>query len=236
MFGAKAIYQGNAQLSSSYKDDVSVFSWNWDTVVENIIFDPTVEDSLAVSFNISQAEGAIGEINLFYSYNYEEALFFVELDESGSNPTTYSGTILGSESGLTINLSVYIEFDDGHVIEELNFDSYTFPVENHKAILQVPAKPFDPAVGETIPIKYCSKENDQAIIRIYNAEGKLVRRAKNEIINAADGINYFDWDGRDKNGNLCPIGLYFVNLQVIGALGGKNKTETVPVVIGTPLN
>ncbi|MDY6914788.1 MAG: hypothetical protein SVM86_00520, partial [Candidatus Cloacimonadota bacterium] len=101
--------------------------------------------------------------------------------------------------------------------------------------LKLPAKPFNPKEGEKIPIDYYSKEGDKIILRIYNAEGKLMFTPRNEIIAAEDGINQYEWNGRDKYNNLLPIGLYICYLEVFERETGNKKTDKAPIVIGTKL-
>ena len=234
-YGVIAFYQGAPQLSCAYESDISIFTGNLDSIVENVSLDVSSEGYINLCFNISAAEGEVENIEVLYNLDYDNKNYPLEITESESTPITYSVSAPVQESGVTVNFNLYVEFADGHIISEQAFESYTFPVTTHEAILKVPAKPFDPVVGTTLPIDFYSKPGDKAILRIYNAEGKLVFTPKNLIIDSADGINRYDWDGRDKNGNLCPIGLYLVHLQVIEATGGKDKTKTVPVVIGTPL-
>ncbi len=234
-YGIIAFYQGSPQLSCAYENDISIFTGNLDSIVENIVLDVSSEDSINLSFSISSAEGEVEKMEVSYNLDYDDKNYPLEITESGNDPIVYSVSAPKQESGVKVNFNLYAEFADEHFVQELAFQSYTFPVETHEAILKVPAKPFDPVVGTTLPIDFYSKAGDKAILRIYNSEGKLVFTPKNLIIDSSDGINRYDWDGRDKNGNLCPIGLYLVHLQVIEAAGGKEKTKTVPVVIGTQL-
>ena len=235
-YGIIAFYQGSPQLTCAYESDISIFTGNLDTVIENPIFDDSSADTLEFSFNISQGEGGVESIEVYYNLDYNTSGHTVELVETGTDPVVYSTSVPAQDSGVTINFNLYAEFADGHSVQELGFAAYTYPVTTHEAILKVPAKPFDPVMGTTIPIDFYSKTDDKAILRIFNSEGKIVFTPKNLVIESSDGTNTYYWDGRDKNGNICPIGLYIVHLQVIEAAGGKTKTKAVPVVIGTPLN
>ncbi|MCK4653109.1 MAG: hypothetical protein KAU01_01535, partial [Candidatus Cloacimonetes bacterium] len=58
---------------------------------------------------------------------------------------------------------------------------------------------------------------------------------QNIIISGATGITHYDWNGRDKNNKLLPLGLYICYLEVIEANTGKKKTAKAPIVIGAPL-
>jgi hypothetical protein len=59
---------------------------------------------------------------------------------------------------------------------------------------------------------------------------------KNEILASQNGINYYNWNGRDRNNQILPIGLYICHLEVIDRDTGKKKTSNAPIVIGSPLN
>lgn len=112
---------------------------------------------------------------------------------------------------------------------------YTYKATSHNAILNIPAKVFDPYNGETFQIEFASKNGDKAILRIYNAEGKLMRTLVNTIISNSTGIIKYDWDGRDKENKLLPLGLYICFLEVIDTSNGNKKTAKAPIVIGAPL-
>ena len=113
--------------------------------------------------------------------------------------------------------------------------SYTVPLTYHKAVLNIPPKPFDPYHGETFNIEFGSEYNNKAILRLYNTEGKLVTTLFNDITSETDGIINYIWDGRDKHNNLVKLGLYICYLEVIETETGKKKTATAPIMVGTEL-
>ncbi|MFO7896030.1 MAG: hypothetical protein R6U84_03780 [Candidatus Cloacimonadales bacterium] len=227
-------------------DDVGNSSESYPEVVEIEVPAPIIEnlslnlaaesqDLLAVA-TITDLDGSIEMAKIYYNLDYSSEYTEIVMEQDADDATIFRATIPAQKPGVTVNVGVYALDNDGLETSIPNLAAYTYAVESHEAILKVPARPFDPVVGATIPIDYYSKKDDKAILRIFNAEGKLVYTPKHEMITAEDGISTYDWDGRDKNGNICPIGLYFVHLQVVEATGGKSKTNTVPVVIGTPLN
>ncbi len=114
--------------------------------------------------------------------------------------------------------------------------TYSYHVTSHLAKLFIQPQAFNPRAGEKIPIEFASNFGNKAILRIYNSEGKLVITAQNIIVTDNDGITLFEWDGRDKNHKLLPIGLYICHLEVIDTGSGNKKTDQAPIVIGTPLN
>ena len=46
----------------------------------------------------------------------------------------------------------------------------------------------------------------------------------NTIIEHSNGITHYDWNGRDKENNLLPLGLYICFLEVIDVNTGRKKT------------
>jgi len=117
----------------------------------------------------------------------------------------------------------------------LQYYPYYYDAVSHIAVLNIPAEAFNPYSGESFHIEFGAELNDKAILRIYNAEGKLERTLFNDIITNLTGINQYDWDGRDKENNLLPLGLYICFLEVIDTEAGNKKTAKAPIVIGAPL-
>ena len=200
-----------------------------------IINDPEPNDTLQISVNIEDTDGHIVEAQLLYKLNYYDKIYYADLEQDLADSTLFFGLIPGKSAGVTVNIGAYAMDDSSLVTLEYDLASYTYPVKTHKAILKVPPKPFDPYAGEKITIDFYSKEDDKAILRIYNAEGKLMFTPQNIIIANQNGLNQYEWDGRDKYQNLLPIGLYICYLEVINADTGSKKTAKAPIVIGVPL-
>lgn len=99
---------------------------------------------------------------------------------------------------------------------------------------------FNPWQNQKITIEYgaliqSGVANAKAIIRIYDVQGRLVATPINKIINASDGIEYLLWDGRDKNRNLLPIGVYYCHLEIIDRVTGDSETTVQPIVVAAEL-
>lgn len=99
---------------------------------------------------------------------------------------------------------------------------------------------FNPYLNQKITIEYgCLVQpgvsSSKAILRIYDSQGRLVVTPINKIIDTASGIETIAWDGRDKNKNLLPVGLYYCHLEVIDRVTGRSDVTTQPVVIGSKL-
>jgi hypothetical protein len=95
---------------------------------------------------------------------------------------------------------------------------------------------FNPSLNEKITIEYGCKNvatgiNTRATVRIYDAQGRLLTTPVNRNISNALGIESTQWDGRDTNMKLLPIGLYYVHLEVIDRATGAKESTIQPVVI-----
>lgn len=63
-------------------------------------------------------------------------------------------------------------------------------------------------------------------LQVYNLAGRLVKTICNEPMRA--GVNAVPWDGRDKNGEVCPTGLYIVTIE---SSGFQAPLKTVKVMV-----
>jgi hypothetical protein len=212
-------------------------------VVYNVAFtSPEPGDSLSVTASIISPaldpEVKIVDTRIYYYLNYRAQRYEAVMDSVGVN--SYRGFIPGQPQGTIVQIEIFAEDDTGlfsfqDLDEEGNELSYTYPVDSHQALLRIPPTPFNPWDGEKISIGYFSEAGNKAIIRIYNAEGKLMYTPKNEILASQNGINYYHWNGRDRSNRILPIGLYICHLEVIDRETGKKKTANAPIVIGSPL-
>ena len=201
-----------------------------------LINDPEPEDTLFVSLNIIDLDGSVIEARLLYTLDYFNVVYESDLIQDSADSTFFTGNIPGQKEGVTVHIGAYAKDDSSLTNIEYNLDSYSFPVRHHSAIITIPAKPFNPYASETFPIEFASQSGDKAILRIYNAEGKLVFEPQNIIISGSTGITHYDWDGRDKNNKLLPLGLYICFLEIIEIDSGHKKTAKAPIVIGAPLD
>jgi hypothetical protein len=95
---------------------------------------------------------------------------------------------------------------------------------------------FNPALNEKITIEYGCKSvatgiNTRAIMRIYDAQGRLVNTIVNKNISNSIGIEQIQWDGRDTNMKLLPIGVYYCHLEVIERSTGAKEVTVQPIVV-----
>jgi len=99
---------------------------------------------------------------------------------------------------------------------------------------------FNPWLNETIRIEYgCHVENGavngKVIVRIYDVQGRLVATLRNQNVTAANGIEALEWNGRDRNRNLLPLGVYYCHVEIIDRVTGKSATVTQPIVVAANL-
>lgn len=130
---------------------------------------------------------------------------------------------------------------DTTAIQSLNNGKLLVPIRSSIAWLNI-TNPnnarniFNPELNEKVTIEYGCKTsaagiNVKAIVRIYDAQGRLVATPVNRNISNALGIESFQWDGRDYMMNRLPIGLYYCHLEVIERSTGLKEVTVQPVVI-----
>lgn len=95
---------------------------------------------------------------------------------------------------------------------------------------------FNPELNEKLTIEYgieatASGVNAKAIVRIYDAQGRLVATPVNRNIGSSLGIENYVWDGRDYMTNKLPIGLYYCHLEIIDRATGHKESTVQPIVI-----
>ncbi|MCD4829359.1 MAG: hypothetical protein K8R90_08060 [Candidatus Cloacimonetes bacterium] len=214
-------------------------------IITGITFTDSPEpgEDLPMQLHIYDTDGLIvdGSAVLQYSLDYTESIYTMPLTVDAADSTLFTGVILGRSGGTTVHVNAEAEDYAGNAASEYPDWSegtleYTWPVRTHTAILKVPAQPFDPYHGETFPIDYFARQGDKIVLRIYSAEGKLVHTPANAIVAAEDGINRYEWDGRNRARRLLPLGIYICHLEVVSADGGDKKTDRAPIVIGAPLH
>ncbi len=203
---------------------------------------PQPGEDLEFGVNIWDTDGDLTEQFIQYQLDYSSDGHTAPLvrDTTYSDTTRYIGVIPGKSSGTTVFAHVVAYDNDGYSTynipgyEEMEVE-YTYPVFSHKAILKVPPHPFNPYAGETLPIDFYSKQGDKVLLRIYSSSGKLVHTAKNFIIDDENGINRFEWDGKNRSRSVLPLGMYICHLEVTETDTGNKKTAKAPIVIGAPL-
>lgn len=96
---------------------------------------------------------------------------------------------------------------------------------------------FYPERGEEIIISYGTKTGylSKAVVRIYDAQGRLVYTPVHKNITSATGIEEYKWNGRDSNMKLLPPGLYYCHLEVTDRSNSDKDNTVQPIVIKSAL-
>jgi len=82
-----------------------------------------------------------------------------------------------------------------------------------------------PRFFDKVTISFELNQPTAITAKIYNLAGRLVQTvSENHAMNA--GRNALEWNGRDRDGRLCPSGMYLICLQA----QGRTETKTVLVV------
>ena len=237
--GIGGIYAGAFQILPGYQDQLRAGEF------DNYPYGDISEQIAGVPIEITFAyPGDFSAVNLYWKTNQAVDWNLVEMEIQGSRDAVYVTELPSQKAGKIVKF--YIEtidslgtetiFPDGFLVDPA-IDPYSFVIEvaKLKAVLTVPPKAFNPYDGESFPIEFGSRNGDKAILRIYNAEGKLVFEPQNIIISSPSGIATYNWNGKDRENKIVPLGLYICYLEIIETDSGHKKTAKAPIVVGAPL-
>jgi len=119
------------------------------------------------------------------------------------------------------------------------------PIYWSDAMLEIPAVPFRPDVGEILPIAYAAPDRSHTTIEIYDLQGRHVRTLTDATYDGHSTLPEFyrqgffgegvrGWDGRDTYRELVPPGTYICRLEVTDG-DGRVSVATAPAVVGARL-
>lgn len=144
-------------------------------------------------------------------------------------------------SSFTYNDNAITNFQNGSlsvIIDEFKayMDVYTKDTSGRISEQNI----FDPSQGQRIWIEYGTKGGFLArtLIRIYDAQGRLVSTPLNENftgLTTVQQIDNFEWNGRDGAMNLLPPGLYYCHMEVANRKTGEIARTVQPIVIKSRL-
>ena len=221
------------QIVPGYQDQLTAgVIGGYDEVVIDPLY-PTASDDVTISFEYPDISS---NLILYWKTTRDVEYRDIIMDTVSVRNYTYQGIIPAQKEGTTVEFFILV--NDTLVIPETapeELFEYSVGITKHRAILNVEPRPFNPRNGETFAIQYGSKYDDKAIVRIYNAEGKLVFEPVNKKIQSINGLDTYRWNGRDDDHKLLPIGLYICHLESIDRDDGSKKTAQAPIVIGAPL-
>jgi hypothetical protein len=230
-------FSNKLQVVPGYQDQLSEGTMGG---YEEVIIDPLdPEPGEDVSITLPFPD-PVDHVLLYWKTASDADFEPIEMDTI-SVRADYQATIPGQKQGTTVYFYIVVTDTSGLAIyfpDDYPYEppyEYQYGVTSHRAILNIPAKPFNPYAGEKFPIEFASQNGDKAILRIYNAEGKLVYTPQNTIISGATGITHYDWNGRDKNNRLLPLGLYICYLEVIDIDSGRNPEHGQWVELFIPI-
>lgn len=234
--GAGGMYNNNFQILAGYTDHLS--EGEFDNYPYGDISEIIADQPVNITFS---RPVEFEHVVLNWKTNSDHEFNLLEMTPTEDNENIYEAEVPAQGEGTVVEFVItaadttganYIYPEDYPTVPAY---FYTYSAVSHKAVLNIPAKAFDPYNGETFPIEFASKNGDKAILRVYNAEGKLMRTLANTIISNSTGIIQYDWDGKDHENNLLPLGLYICFLEVIDTSNGNKKTAKAPIVIGSQL-
>ena len=234
--GAGGMYNGDFQILVGYQDHLGegeFVIYPYGDISERIPGEPV---NITFTYPLEFAN-----VIMHWSTNREINLNLLEMTPTEANEDIYETDVPAQGEGTMVEFEIIAtdtsgtEFTFPEEDTGLQYYPYYYDAVSHIAVLNIPAEAFNPYSGESFHIEFGAELNDKAILRIYNAEGKLERTLFNDIITNLTGINQYDWDGRDKENNLLPLGLYICFLEVIDTEAGNKKTAKAPIVIGAPL-
>ncbi|MDP8203505.1 MAG: hypothetical protein P9L95_03130 [Candidatus Tenebribacter mawsonii] len=234
--GAGGMYASNFQMLVGYDDHLGVGEF------ENYPYGDISEIVADQPVNITFSRPIeYANVILNWKTNSNSEFNLLEMTPTEINENIYETDVPAQGEGTVVEFYIVAtdtsgnEFTYPEEYPQVSAYFYTYKAITHSATLNIPARAFNPYSGETFPIEFASKNGDKAILRVYNAEGKLMRTLVNTIISNSTGIKHYDWNGKDRENNLLPLGLYICFLEVIDTSTGNKKTAKAPIVIGSQL-
>ncbi len=114
-----------------------------------------------------------------------------------------------------------------------------------EALLNIPAAPFRPDLGEIMPITYAAPDRSDTKIEIYDLQGRVVRILTDDVYEGVSTLpEYYrhgfysegirGWDGRDEYRRIVPAGAYICRMEVEDP-DGNTSVAIAPAVVGVKL-
>ena len=197
------------------------------------------DQSITISAVIVDYDGFIESVKFYYRTGFQTGYIESNMPHIGGN--VYRDTLPAFD---TIHENREGEFIFSIVATDNEGNTVSSGERNISVLLRRPVsdialvihpKAYNIYEGDNVDISYFVKSGDVVVINIYNSEGKLVATPVNRITGSDDGINFFRWDGRDKDFRLVEPGLYICHMEVRDRTSGAIRNATTPIVIGTRL-
>jgi subtilisin family serine protease len=205
----------SATLKFSAKDYLHINSWKQ-------IYQPIVSDSTRLYY---KKYGTDGWIPIAITADLEDTSSIDGIYGTNFTGILYSADLTGltGEDSSAYGIKIYLEDQSGNVAEWIldpafkvgNFDTPTIVIDNQEQAL-IPQKfalyqnypnPFNPSTT----ISFALPKREMVKIKIYDILGREIHTLVNKTMQP--GIKKVDWDGRNKQGNPVPTGMYFYKLE-----------------------
>jgi len=212
--------------------------------------------SYSVTFKVNPAELIFSGLEIDSTLTYEMPDFHISAGGDTISWTYISqdGIIYPNNDALLIKILVRPLVYGEHIIDLISFKYNETEVNNlidGSVITKIQKKIaylninqqgdkkniFNPERGEEIIISYGTKTGylSKAVVRIYDAQGRLVYTPVHKNITSATGIEEYKWNGRDSNLKLLTPGLYYCHLEVTDRSSGDKDNTVQPIVIKSAL-
>jgi hypothetical protein len=199
---------------------------------------------------------------LYQGYDTSETLSNLEptqtISENGSEITISYATqevISSTEDGSSLIKLNFEPLSYGDIVvylEEFSYDDYQInALSNGRILVKIMENIahlvigtagsgkniFDPSMNEILNIEYGTKTGflARAIIRIYDAQGRLVATPVHQNFASSTGIVSTTWNGRDSNMKLLKPGVYYCHAEISNRETGKRFKTVQPIVIKSRL-
>lgn len=100
----------------------------------------------------------------------------------------------------------------------------------HGDVVPKQFSPYNAAAPYTT-IMYTTPQPSTVRVYVYDVQGRCVRFLKEDTAQKSD----VQWDGKDENGNIVPVGIYIVLWEATDVQTGRTTTARKPVVVGQRL-
>ncbi len=195
-----------------------------DSGVTNAVFSFSL-DNLDIP-HLSWAQGA--EYICYLKWNGDE---WVDADENGQDdirvydsPTgaRYASLCLDGSANPCVAWRETIGAEaDIYCLRWISPEPAPTPVPPEHEELFISKNIFNPAVGETVEIRWAVLGTDEVFLGVYNTAGELVRKLEGQGVSFVGLTRTTEWDGRNDAGDLVASGVYIIHLKGSRAFSGK---------------
>jgi len=93
-----------------------------------------------------------------------------------------------------------------------------------QAILSVSERRFKPSQGEKLVVQYNGPETGRFTLRVFDLKGRCIRTLMEDAVwSPYPDQRMYSWDGRTKNNDVVPPGIYIIHLRLEDTFKGESK-------------